>query len=122
MPKGNTTTTGFVADSAQESIRSILLEVLPLLRSRDPRAWETLGLRLDKAADYARAAEKDLDLQAAAKAPTAPSGLPAEIQAFLQDYMKDVRPGAHQIIFVASPEALAQHVRGAMAQDARRRA
>lgn len=65
MPKGNTPTGPRHTEVvARESITHLLLEVLPLLRSDDPRAWETAGFKLDEAADMARITERELSRRA----------------------------------------------------------
>jgi hypothetical protein len=103
---------------AREHIVSTFLAVLDLTTSKDPRSWGLAAMKLDEAADAARLAERALAVrQECAAAPLtqecAAAPLTQECAAapltqsavhkFLEYYLGDVRPGAHQVRVVSLP-------------------
>jgi hypothetical protein len=79
---------------------STFLAVLDLTTSKDPRSWGLAAMKLDEAADAARLAERALAVRQECAA--APLTQPA-VHKFLEDYLGDVRPGAHQVRVVSLP-------------------
>jgi hypothetical protein len=94
---------------AREHIVSTFLAVLELTTSKDPRSWELAAMKLDEAADAARLAERALAVrQECAAAPLTQECAAAPltqsaVHKFLEYYLGDVRPGAHQVRVVSLP-------------------
>jgi hypothetical protein len=98
---------------ARESLTSIFLEALHLMKSDDPGAWETLGFRLDEAADMARTTEKALAKRAgdaAAKAfPSAPAQ--ASLPQKIADILARLNHGPHKVLGVVILDTAAESLR-----------
>jgi hypothetical protein len=94
---------------AREHIVSTFLAVLDLTTSKDPRSWGLAAMKLDEAADAARLAERALAVrQECAAAPLTQECAAAPltqsaVHKFLEYYLGDVRPGAHQVRVVSLP-------------------
>lgn len=75
MPKGNTTSpSSSPTEPGRRTVTGLLLEILPLLKSQDPRSWESAADRLEEAAAASRRMAVLLDHQDTENAqPSTPS-------------------------------------------------
>jgi hypothetical protein len=97
MPKGsNQHGQGGAEAVGRQTITGFFLEILPMLLSRDPRAWEAAALRINEAKETAFRTSSALERAEIERAMAVGFQAPRPISADLEEAWAALAPGLHR--------------------------